>query len=77
MSPITGRVYHPADERQGGIGLISSKLAIEFSKHFEFDGIADESEVDGSLRSPSRFVWNGQLHHLDRSWAQHCSVKSL
>lgn len=74
MSPITGRVYHPAEERQGGIGLIRSKLAIEFSKHFEFDGNDDE-EVE--LRAPSRFVWNGQVHQLDGAWAQQCRVKRL
>lgn len=78
MSPITGRVYHPAAERQGGIGLIRSKLSIEFSKHFEFDGNDDdEVELDGTLRSPSRFVWNGQVYQLDSGWAQNCRVKSL
>uniref|UniRef100_A0A6G5ACC2 Uncharacterized protein n=1 Tax=Rhipicephalus microplus TaxID=6941 RepID=A0A6G5ACC2_RHIMP len=33
MPAGTGRVYHPAPERAGGVGLIRSLLAIELSKH--------------------------------------------
>ena len=37
MNPLSGRVYHPANERFGRIGLVRSKLAIELSKHFIFE----------------------------------------
>ncbi|KAJ6632967.1 UPF0598 protein [Pseudolycoriella hygida] len=59
MSPTSGRVYHPADTKHGSIGLIRSKLAIEFSKHFEFEN--DEE-------APTHFTWNGVRYKLDNSW---------
>ena len=37
MLPISGRVYHPASERLGGVRLIKSSLAIELSQYFEFE----------------------------------------
>lgn len=61
MAPNSGRVYHPAAERYGGIGLIRSNLAIELSKYFEFDG-------DDSLGPPVRFNWNGVKYDLDVEW---------
>lgn len=57
MLPQTGRVYHPAPEKFGGIGLIRSSLAIEFSKHFEF-AAGDES------KPPTHFTWRGQRIEL-------------
>lgn len=59
MSPDTGRVYHPAKEQYGSVGLIRSKLAIEFSKHFEFDE---------SGRNPTHFTWNNQRYQLENEW---------
>lgn len=61
MSPTSGRVYHPSNVNgSGSIGLIRSKLAIEFSKYFEFDG-------DDEL-SPTHFTWNGVRYDLNREW---------
>ncbi|XP_050675928.1 UPF0598 protein CG30010 [Leptidea sinapis] len=60
MLPATGRVYHPADEKYGGIGLIRSKLAIELSKHFTFAG--------GEHDSPTHFRWKGLEYELDQTW---------
>lgn len=60
MSPNTGRVYHPAKERYGSIGLIRSKLAIEFSKYFEFG--------NGEKGSPTHFTWNGVRYELKNDW---------
>lgn len=62
MSPHTGRVYHPAKEQYGSIGLIRSKLAIEFSKYFEFDE---------SGKIPTHFIWNDQRYVLQSDWLQH------
>ncbi|XP_052755530.1 UPF0598 protein CG30010 isoform X2 [Galleria mellonella] len=62
MLPNTGRVYHPADDKYGGIGLIRSKLAIELSKHFRFNN------SDGI--SPTHFYWNNKTYELDNSWFQ-------
>lgn len=60
MLPETGRVYHPAPQRAGSIGLIRSKLAIEFSKYFQFD--------NGENDPPTQFTYDGVLYNLDTSW---------
>ncbi|XP_045521320.1 UPF0598 protein CG30010 [Pieris brassicae] len=60
MSPNTGRVYHPADEKYGGVGLIRSKLAIELSKHFTFG--------NGECSPPTHFTWNEIIYDLDLLW---------
>lgn len=57
MPAGTGRVYHPAPERAGGVGLVRSLLAIELSKHFMF---ADDSERS----PPTHFDWNGTRYEL-------------
>ncbi|CAG5135293.1 unnamed protein product [Candidula unifasciata] len=57
MLPQTGRVYHPASEQYGSIGLIKSALAIELSKSFEFAS-GDESQP------PSHFTWKGHRYDL-------------
>lgn len=36
MVAKNGRVYHRGPPRQGGVGLVASKLAIQLSKNFEF-----------------------------------------
>lgn len=60
MLPETGRVYHPAPERAGSVGLVRSKLAIEFSKHFTFD--------NGEHQPPTKFTWDDQTYTLDNRW---------
>lgn len=60
MLPESGRVYHPATPKVGNIGLIASKLAIEFSKHFTFD--------NGDKNPPTKFCYNGEIYVLDQQW---------
>ncbi|XP_065354066.1 UPF0598 protein CG30010 [Cloeon dipterum] len=57
VHPVSGRVYHPAPEKVGGIGLVRSQLAIEFSQHFVFK--------DGK---PVGFNWAGRKHTLQTDW---------
>lgn len=60
MLPETGRVYHPAPQRAGSVGLVRSKLAIEFSKSFQFE--------NGEQNAPTKFTYNNTLYSLDASW---------
>ncbi|XP_065089423.1 UPF0598 protein CG30010-like [Ochlerotatus camptorhynchus] len=60
MFPLSGRVYHPAPERYGSVGLIRSKLAIELSRHFTF--------LNGEEQPPTHFTWNSIKHKLDSEW---------
>lgn len=60
MLPETGRVYHPAADKVGQVGLVKSKLAIEFSKHFTFD--------DGECNPPTHFEFNGVNYKLNNQW---------
>lgn len=60
MMPQTGRVYHPAPERAGSIGLVQSKLAIEFSKSFKFG--------NGEELPPTQFMFEGKEFVLDNNW---------
>ncbi|XP_072936779.1 UPF0598 protein CG30010 [Epargyreus clarus] len=60
MLPTTGRVYHPADEKYGGIGLVRSKLSIELSKNFTFS--------NGESEPPTHFTWKGEMYQLDHMW---------
>lgn len=74
MSPLSGRVYHPCGERHASIGLVRSKLAIEFSRHFEYDAERSRANDEaGLLDSPVRFVWNGQAHVLNGDWVGECA----
>ncbi|XP_072013552.1 UPF0598 protein CG30010-like [Amphiura filiformis] len=57
MLPRSGRIYHPAPGKTGGVGLIKSSVAIELSKHFEF-GEA------GEYAPPTHFNWKGQRYTL-------------
>lgn len=59
MLPESGRVYHPAPENVGGVGLVRSQLAIDFSKWFEFE---DEH------KNPTNFIWDGRKYKLERDW---------
>ena len=58
MCPQTGRVYHPAPDLHGSIGLIKSKLAIELSSSFIFDGTS---------HSPVALAWDGVTYDLNHS----------
>ncbi|XP_011501574.1 PREDICTED: UPF0598 protein CG30010 [Ceratosolen solmsi marchali] len=60
MSVHSGRVYHPAPEVIGGIGLVKSSLAIEFSSHFYFE--------NGAENGPTQFNWQGKEYKLDCEW---------
>nr|BAN20790.1 conserved hypothetical protein [Riptortus pedestris] len=60
MAPDTGRVYHPCHETAGSVGLVASKLAIEFSKYFLFD--------NGEGKPPTHFKWKNNLFTLDTDW---------
>lgn len=60
MAPESGRVYHPASSQYGNIGLIRSKMAIEFSKYFEFEA--------GEQAPPTHFTWNHTRYKLENDW---------
>lgn len=57
MLPWTGRIYHPGPGRAGGVGLIKSSLAIEWSRQFEFG-------PDGEYTPPTHFTWKGKKYEL-------------
>merc|ERR1712066_13831 len=59
MDPATGRVYHPAADKVGGVGLVADKLSILWTKEgrFEFD--------NGEDRPPTSFRWKGERIKLD------------
>jgi len=56
MLPSTGRVYHPGPARTGGVGLVRSALAIEFSRGLQF--------AAGEHAPPTHFVWQGEVYRL-------------
>lgn len=60
MDVENGRVYHPANEQYGSIGLVSSKTAIELSKMFVF------SNTDNYV--PTHFIWHDKKYVLDSDW---------
>ncbi|XP_012286384.1 UPF0598 protein CG30010 [Orussus abietinus] len=60
MNINSGRVYHPAPEVAGGAGLVTSKLAIEFSSFFTFE--------KGERHGPTHFTWKGRRYDLDQKW---------
>lgn len=68
MSPESGRVYHPAPDKAGGIGLVRSNLAIEFSKNFKFN--------NGELKPPTHFIWKGETILLDTEWYKEAVMKN-
>merc|ERR1712227_120268 len=45
MLPWTGRIYHPGPTAAGGVGLIRSAMAIEWSSMFEF-GPDDQAPLE-------------------------------
>ena len=60
MNTATGRVYHPGPTALGGIGLIKSSLAIEFSSLFSFE--------HGEEHGPTQFLWRNKKYELDTEW---------
>ena len=56
MYPDSGRVYHPAPSKTGGVGLVRSGLAIELSKSFEFG--------NGETAPPTSFTWKNICYEL-------------
>lgn len=60
MDVINGRVYHPANEQHGSIGLVSSKTAIELSKKFIY------ADTDNYI--PTHFLWGDEKYTLDTDW---------
>jgi len=59
MDPSTGRVYHPASDKVGGVGLVADKLSILWTKEgrFEFG--------NGEDRPPTSFRWKSDDIKLD------------
>lgn len=68
MDVENGRVYHPANEQHGSIGLVSSRTAIEFSKMFIYD-------TDKHNYVPTHFMWCNKKYSLDPDWFQSLIVK--
>lgn len=56
MVARNGRVYHRGPSRQGGVGLVASKLSIQLSKNFVF---SEEHET------PIAYVHNGRTVELN------------
>ncbi|XP_072552046.1 UPF0598 protein C8orf82 homolog [Salminus brasiliensis] len=65
MHPVSGRVYHPAPEHVGGVGLVRSALAIELSPHFQYSSGQDNTA------QPTHFLWAGQQHTLTNELSRH------
>ncbi|XP_028299696.1 UPF0598 protein C8orf82 homolog [Gouania willdenowi] len=63
MNPFTGRLYHPCSQREGGVGLVRSALAIELSSCFVY------GSEDGQSGRPTHFIWKGQTHTLTNELA--------
>ncbi|XP_045595447.1 UPF0598 protein CG30010-like [Procambarus clarkii] len=59
MQVETGRVYHPAPERVGGVGLVRSQLAIQLSAHFVFR--------NGEHQPPTHIYWNDKQVELSQN----------
>lgn len=60
MDVENGRVYHPANEQHGSVGLVSSRTAIELSKLFIY--------ADADNYVPTHFKWDNKEHVLDSNW---------
>ena len=60
----SGRVYHPAPEKVGSVGLIADKLSIEWTarKRFEFE--------NGEESPPTHFIWNSDRIILSNELAK-------
>jgi len=58
MLPENGRVYYPASDKLGGVGLVRSALAMEFSPNFRYETGSQETHP------PSHFVWRNKEYRL-------------
>lgn len=54
--PENGRLYHPAPAQVGGVGLVRSALALEWSDAFEYGR--------GPAQPPTHFNWEGRRYQL-------------
>ncbi|XP_074942100.1 UPF0598 protein C8orf82 homolog [Phalacrocorax aristotelis] len=54
--PENGRLYHPAPAKAGGVGLVRSALAFEWSPCFEYSR--------GPAQPPTHFIWEGRRYRL-------------
>ncbi|NXH11044.1 CH082 protein, partial [Bucco capensis] len=54
--PENGRLYHPAPEALGGVGLVRSALALEWSSAFQYGA--------GMEQPPTHFNWQGRCYQL-------------
>ena len=75
MLPESLRVYHPASNKVGGIGLVKSKLAIELSQYFEYD--ATENNHDEFLTPPNYFIWKGTKYKLTNELLEKARTSKL
>ncbi|KAM4689956.1 UPF0598 protein C8orf82 homolog, partial [Rhinophrynus dorsalis] len=57
MLPENGRVYHPAPEKCGSVGLVKSALAFELSPCFEYPNSCTGDP-------PTHFHWGGNRYSL-------------
>ncbi|XP_038616486.1 UPF0598 protein C8orf82 homolog [Tachyglossus aculeatus] len=64
LLPANGRLYHPAPERAGRVGLVKSALAFELSSGFQYPDAGDGGEEGGPGGPPTHFLWQGQHHSL-------------
>ncbi|KAM6225728.1 LOW QUALITY PROTEIN: UPF0598 protein C8orf82 homolog, partial [Spheniscus humboldti] len=55
VSPENGRLYHPAPAKAGGVGLVRSALAFEWSPLFEYGR---------GPQPPTHFIWEGRRYRL-------------
>ncbi|XP_074919404.1 UPF0598 protein C8orf82 homolog [Chelonoidis abingdonii] len=62
MFPENGRVYHPAPQKAGGVGLVKSALAFELSPCFEYS--------QGASGPPTHFRWQGKRYTLTNELVQ-------
>lgn len=62
MFPENGRVYHPAPQKAGGVGLVKSALAFELSPCFEYSR--------GAGGPPTHFHWQGKRCTLTNELVQ-------
>ncbi|CAL1263418.1 unnamed protein product, partial [Larinioides sclopetarius] len=71
MLPESGRVYHPGPESTGGIGLIKSSLAIQFSQKFIY---GNKNNID---EMPISFLWKGIEYPLTDETLQKLKILKL
>lgn len=60
--PESGRIYHPAMDRVGGVGLVKSSFAIEISKLFTFEHNNNSTHEFNQI--PTHFEWDAKLYKL-------------